>query len=268
MHAQTYTLIQMRMFREYGIIDIKSMSVEPQLLQIVMNGLQSNEYALSWNDDFDFNDDKPDAHHIHQPLPLPSPTPPTTTQPQKPSFKPFPSHIPISDPHSNLLLLSNHVFLCFLHEQKQNTVSINIYVCINNMPAIFCQFLHQFASTYLHILMLIPIHTRFVLLIVALLQRSKNDELPTILLKIKQSKCHTCNRLLLDHILKSIIFNKLHRDHALYYQRVNFFSILSAIFIHLKCVLLCIICINRMFVTILQIKSSYCYCLNVPLVIT
>lgn len=108
-------------------------------------------------------------------------------------------------------------------------------------------------------------HTRFVLRIVALLQRSKNDELPTIL----------SNRVNVTHatdfssiILKSIIFNKFHRDHAMYYQQAISFSILSAIFIHLKCILLCIICINRMFVTILQIKSSYCYCLNVPLVIT
>lgn len=163
-------------------------------------------------------------------------------------------------------------FLCFLHEQKQNTVSINIYVCINNMPAIFCQF---FAPICIYISSYFDAHSDthtdtydLNLRIVALLQRSKNDELPTILLKIKQSKCHTCKRFLLDHILKSIIFNKLHRDHAMYYQRTISFSISSAIFIHLKCVLLCIICINRMFVTILQIKSSYCYCLNVPLVIT
>lgn len=184
--------------------------------------------------------------------------------------------IPITHPHFRssfkfIVTVKSCVFLCFLHEQKQNTVSINIYVCINNMPAIFCQFFAPiciYISSYFDAHSDTHTHIPFVWRIVALLQRSKNDELPTILLKIKQSKCHTCNRFLLDHILKSIIFNKLHRNHAMFYQRTISFSILSAIFIHLKCVLLCIICINRMFVTILQIKSSYCYCLNVPLVIT
>lgn len=163
------------------------MSVEPQLLQIVMNGLQSNEYALSWNDDFDFNDDKPmhtistnQYHYQHH-------------QQQYNLKNHLSNHSHHTSPFPILIQIYFYCqimcFLCFLHEQKQNTVSINIYVCINNMPAIFCQFFAPiciYISSYFDAHSDTHTHIPFVWRIVALLQRSKNYELPTILLKIKQ----------------------------------------------------------------------------------